>query len=163
MLEPAINYKEQIERAFARELYTSRLFWYDGCIDNYDHEIKTEGDKYSYAITQDGKLIGYISYRVDWYASCAFNFGLIKFEKGHTKVMSEAIREVINQIESYKLHRIDFRCVGGNPAKRGYSGIIRQIEKQNNYTVRSIDFIDNIKDREGNYHNTTMFELIRKD
>lgn len=174
MLEPASNYKEQIEKAFCREQYSDRLFWYDGSIENYDHEIKTECDKYAYAIVHSGQVIGYVSFRVDWYCSTAFNFGLIRFldtyfdnpEQAYKRtepIMINAIREIIKLVESFNLHRIDFRCVSGNPAERGYKGIVRTIEKANKYDIHIVEFIDNIKDRKGEYHNTIMYELIRQE
>lgn len=174
MLIPANVYKEQIEKAFAQEQYSDRLMWYDGCIDNYDHEIKTECDKYSFAIVNDNLLIGYVSFRVDWYCSMAFNFSLIKFIdsyqdnvtqtcKSSKPIMINAIREIIKMVEGFNLHRLDFRCVSGNPAENGYKGIVKIIKKTGRYNIRIVDFIDNIKDRKGDYHNTIMYELIRSE
>ena len=172
MLVPAGIYKEQIEKAFNAEQYSEKLFWYDGSIDNYPHEVTTEGDKYAFAIVHSGQVIGYVSFRIDWYCSCAFNFSLIKFldiyfenstqeYKSSTPLMISAIREIMRMIKSYSIHRIDFRCVSGNPAIRGYTGIIQQIEKQN-YSVKISRFRDNIKDRQGKYHDTIMYEMIRE-
>ena len=134
MLVPAITYKETIEQEFKKIQYSEKYLWYTGSIDNYDIEVKTEGDKFSFAIVDKSDelygdiVIGYISFRVDWYCSMAYNFSLIKFDITQnspcsTLIMADAIREVIRMIESFNLHKIDFRCVEGNPAE--FNGIIR--------------------------------------
>lgn len=171
MIQPAILWKDEISKAFNRKLYTQEHFWYDGGIDNYEQEIKEEANKYQFAIVVSGQLIGFISFRVDWYCSCAYNFGLIKFlpyyfdsstydYKESTPKMVSAIREVIRMIEGFNLHRIDFRCVGGNPAEKGYDRILKRF--QGKYDLRKVYFKDNIKDRQGKYHDTKMYELIRR-
>jgi RimJ/RimL family protein N-acetyltransferase len=75
-------------------------------------------------------------------------------------VMVHAIRAIIRMIQGFNLHRIDFRCVGGNPAERGYSGILQHFLDE--YDIQIVAFRDNIKDRQGNYHDTIMYELIRR-
>lgn len=172
MLVPAACYKEEIEKKFAELAYTEKLMWYDGCIENYRHELPDGEDRYQFAIVEGGKLFGYVSFRVDWYCSQAFNFGLMSFggeyySEQYNKYISgkvvvfKAIREIIRMIESFNLHRIDFRCVGGNPAELNYTGIASMYHRK--YFVRKVTFKDNIKDRQGNYHDTLMFEMIKKD
>lgn len=189
MLVPAIQYKDEIEKQFKAIQYSNKYLWYTGSIDNYDIEVKTEGDKFAFAITYQEELIGYISFRVDWYCSMAYNFSLIKFKnKIADEVMNEyyrgsgnvnlpiggfyidtkpfiasAVIEVMRMIESFNLHRIDFRCVSGNPAEEKYDKIIRRICKQGKYDVETPMFRDNIKDTHGNYHDTICYELIRRE
>lgn len=172
MLVPAMCYKDEIEKAYTRLAYTQKLMWYDGCIENFKHELTEEDGKYQFAIVESGQVIGYISFRVDWYCSMAFNFGLMSFMdiyfdnpsqeyKSSKPIVFKAIREVIRMIEGFNLHRIDFRCVSGNPAELKYTGIVSMYHKD--FKIRKVAFKDNIKDRQGNYHDTLMFELIRKE
>lgn len=178
MLVPAIQYKDEIEKEFQRIQYSEKYLWYTGSIDNYDIEVKTEGDKFAFAIICQEHLIGYISFRVDWYCSMAYNFSLIKFKdiKGRgrmickdvfkvadksTLVMASALREVIRMIESFKLHRIDFRCVSGNPVWRKYDHLLLWFHRRD-WIGNMIVFRDNIKDRQGYYHDTIVYELIRR-
>lgn len=177
MLVPAITYKEEIEREFQKIQYTDKYLWYTGSIDNYDMEVKTEGDKFAFAIVDAKKcLIGYISFRVDWYCSMAYNFGLIKFvdkeriitDRGiatynMAPLIASAIREVIRMIESFNLHRIDFRCVSGNPAEEKYDKIVDKILDKGVYDGSMPIFTDNIRDIHGNYHDTIVYELIRRE
>ena len=172
MLIPAIQYKEEIEKQFQRIQYSEKYLWYTGSIDNYDIEVKTEGDKYSYAIVESGQVLGYISFRIDWYCSMAYNFSLIRFlpyyfdnptqeYKDSTLKMASAILEVIRMIESFNLHRIDFRCVSGNPVWKKYEHLLLWFHRRD-WIGNMIVFRDNIRDREGDYHDTICYELIRR-
>lgn len=161
MIKPAILYKEELSKAFNQKLYTQEYLWYEGGIDNYEHEIKEEQDKFQYAIIDNDQVIGFISFRVDWYCSCVFNFGLINFSGQPSMAIFSAIREVIKMIEGFNLHRIDFRCVSGNPAEKRYCKIVQRFELT--YRIRLVRFFDNIKDRQGKYHDTIMYELIRRE
>lgn len=180
MLVPAITYKETIEQEFKKIQYTDKYLWYTGSIDNYDIEVKTEVDKFAFAIVYQEELIGYVSFRVDWYCSMAYNFGLIKFKDevkdkekvdnwgcpvkvNTSRIMFAAIREVIRMIESFNLHRIDFRCVSGNPAEFKYWRIMKLVEKSEKWYWHGIKFTDNIRDKQGNYHNTIVYELLRRE
>ena len=158
MIVPAIQYKDEIEKEFRWIQYTNKYLWYTGSIDNYDIEVKTEGDKFSFAIVRQEHLIGYISFRVDWYCSMAYNFSLIRFSDAFveidgvvTRTMASAIREVIRMIESFNLHRIDFRCVSGNPAEFSYWRIMKLVEKSGKWHWHEIKFTDNIRDYKGEY------------
>lgn len=173
MLVPAACYKEEIEKHFKAIQYTDKYLWYTGSIDNYDMEVKTEGDKFAFAIVEpffnqycktDYFLLGYVSFRVDWYCGMAYNFGLIRFEqsKKATKIMASAILEVIRMVDSFNLHRIDFRCVSGNPAETKYDGIVALLINQGKFDVETPIFRDNIKDTHGKYHDTICYELIRR-
>ena len=99
----------------------------------------------------------------------AYNFSLIRFSDAFveidgvvTRTMASAIREVIRMIESFNLHRIDFRCVSGNPALEKYDKLMARIIMQGKYHVESGAFHDNIRDMQGNYHDTICYELIRR-
>lgn len=165
MLVPAITYKETIEQEFKKIQYSDKYLWYTGSIDNYDIEVKTEGDKFAFAIItyihSREVLAGYVSFRVDWYCSMAYNFSLIKFLDA-SMVMARAIREVMRMVESFNLHRIDFRCVSGNPAEFSYWRIMKLVEKSGKWHWNEIKFTDNIRDKQGNYHDTIVYELIRR-
>lgn len=166
MLVPAIQYKDEIEKEFQKIQYSEKYLWYTGSIDNYDLEVKTEGDKFAFAIITyiHGRevLVGYVSFRVDWYCSMAYNFSLIKFLDA-PMVMARAIREVMRMVESFNLHRIDFRCVSGNPAEKKYDEIIRRICCEGKYDGVGHRFRDNIRDYRGEYHDTIVYELIRRE
>lgn len=164
MLVPAIMMKQEIEEAFNKLLYTDKLMWYDGCIDNFTHEVTTEEDKYAFAIVREDRydsyeLIGYISFRISWYISEAFNFGLIKFAEKDEQIMASALCEVVHMLKSFKVHRIDFRCVVDNPVFPKYCKLVSQFVGA--YNIKKFTLKDCMRDRKGKYHDMAIFELIR--
>ena len=100
------------------------------------------------------KLIGYISYRIDWYSSQAKNFGLMSFDRGNPLIGKELFSIMTNLIENLKLHRIEWYMVSDNPVQRAYD---RFCEK---YNGRKSTLRDTFKDRLGVYHDTIIYEII---
>ena len=89
MLVPAILYKEQIEKEFQKYYYTTDMMYETGCMCNWSPEIAEcpNESQFQYAIVdKNEKLIGYLGYSVDWYASKAYNFGLFSFDRGNILV-----------------------------------------------------------------------------
>ena len=79
MLVPAILYKEQISKEFQRKFYTEDMFLETGSLYQWSPEIldNPADGQFDYAIIHNNKLIGYLSYRVDYYCSKVYNFGLM--------------------------------------------------------------------------------------
>ncbi len=157
MLKPAILYKDYIVRRFQEKYYTEDMFnetgsneqWVPDILDNSDDSI------FQYAIVNDsGDCVGYVGFRVDWYVSCAYNFGLISFNKGDIYVglaMKEVLDMLINQ---FKLHRITWRMVSGNPVERAYDKFCHK------YHGNKCILHDVMRDKYGNYHNDVVYEII---
>ena len=162
MLVPAITKKQELEEAFKNILYTRKLMYFNGCVENFPHEIKTESDLFNFAIlSKELELIGYIDFRLNLYDSKVFNFGLIKFCDGYEMTIASAIIEVIKYIQGLRPHKIDFRCVADNPAAFGYIKIMNLFSLQ--YYTNKITLHDVFKDLVGNYHDMLIFEFIRKE
>ena len=117
MLVPAILYKEQITKEIQKYFYTTDMMYETGCLENWAPDIFdcTNESQFQYAIVdKDEKLIGYLGYSVDWYASNAYNFGLFSFDRGNIligKNVFDKLEELVNI-----LHRVEWRAVGGNPS-----------------------------------------------
>ena len=89
MLVPAILYKDQIIQEFHKYYYTTDMLYETGCMCNWCPDIVDcpSESQFQYAIVNDNnKLIGYLGYYVDWYASKADNFGLFSFDRGNVLV-----------------------------------------------------------------------------
>lgn len=155
MLVPAILYREQIIEEFRKCFYTTDMLFETGCIGNWIPTIEDcpEGWQFQYAIVdKDEKLIGYLGYTVDWYASRAYNFGLISFDRGNVLVgrdVFDKLEELVNM-----LHRVEWRAVGGNPACRGYDHFI----KRHGGTKHVLK--DCNKDKDGIYHDDVIYEIV---
>lgn len=166
MIVPAILYKEELIREFDKLRYTEKAMLFNGCIQDDSLQISDEPseNRFQYAIVDHNEqLVGYISYWREWYDDSATNFGLISFMdriegRSTAPIMASAIREIIHQLDG--VHRIEWRCIGGNPAARTYARIC---EKVKGYRFRNLWLFDVFKDRQGNYRDCYIYELIRKE
>lgn len=160
MLKPAICYKEEIESALKEYFYTDDMMYYTGWIGDSlikVNESNDYGDIYQYAVTgKENKLIGYISYRIDRYSSCAYNFGAFSFDRGNP-IMGMELYKLIEELIS-TLHRVEFRAISCNPATKSYD---RLFEKHINIAYKHV-LKDVFKDKNGLYHDEYIYEFVHK-
>ena len=126
-----------------------------GDLDNCVPNIADEPDRYifQYAIVdKDKKLIGYMSYTVDWYASCVYNFGLFSFDRRNILIG----RDLFDKMEElvHRFHRVEWRMVGGNPVKNSYDNFC------NKYNGSKHVMRDVFRDRNGKYRDYITYEII---
>lgn len=157
ILVPAIVYKDEIEEAFAKELYSDKYFYYMGWGNcGTIPEIKVEDCYYYYAIiNKKEKLIGFLSYYIDTSSDCISNFGLYSFDKGNP-IIGKDLFEKLNELIKYH-HRIEWRMISGNPVKKHYDKFCKQ------YDGNIVHLHDVTKDVNGNYHDEYIYEIINKE
>ena len=157
MLKPAILFKKEIENNFKNYFYTDDMMYETGYLDNWTPDISENPDDctYQYAIVDsNNNLKGYLAYAIDWYGSSAYNFGLISFDRGNPIIGKDLFNELEKLIHEYKLHRIEWRLVSGNPAKRSYDRFCKK------YNGNIIKLTDVFKDRRGEYHDSYIYEIL---
>lgn len=157
MLKPAICYKTEIEDALKEYFYTDDMMFYQGCINSYLIEVRDEGMEglYQYAVVgKDKKLIGYIDYKIDYYSSCAYNFGAFSFNRGNA-IMGKELFDLLETLIK-QCHRVEFRAVSGNPAVKGYD---KFLERHSRIGKKHI-FKDAFRDIKGNFHDTYLYEFV---
>lgn len=117
---PAVLYKEQITKEFQKLYYSEDMLFETGCLGQWTPEIEDipSAGRFDYAIVSGNKLIGFLSYQVDYYCSSAYNFGLMSFDRGNP-IIGRDVFEKLEELVS-TLHRVEWRMIGGNPAERGY-------------------------------------------
>lgn len=160
MLIPAILKKNEILEAFKNYYYTDDMMYETGSLNNWLPDIPEESNagRFQYAILDSKEnLIGYLDYYIDWYSSCASRFGLISFDRGNPTIGKDLFKELNKLINDYKLHRIEWRMIGGNPAERSYDKFCNKF----NGTKHILK--DAIKDKYGNYHNDIIYEIINDE
>ncbi len=156
MLVPAILYREQIQKEFQKYYYTTDMMYETGCLDNWSPNIEVNPDEqtYQYAIVgNDDKLIGFLTFRIDWYCSCAYNFGLFSFDRGNALVGRDVCKKIDELVNRFR--RVEWRAISGNPACRSYDYFIEKYNG-NKHVLR-----DAIRDRAGNYHDDIIYEIVR--
>ena len=157
MLVPAILYRDQIEREFQKLYYTKDMLFETGCLGQWAPEISDNPDdgRFDFAIVSNNKLIGYLSYKVDYYVSKAYNFGLMSFDRGNP-VVGKDVFEKLEELVS-TMHRVEWRMVGGNPAERSYDKFCRK-HNGSKHVLK-----DSIKDATGNYRDDVIYEIVNSD
>ena len=156
MLKPAILYKNEILTKIQEYNYTEDMMYYSGYLGNAlpSMEEDTNVKLYQYAIVNDGKLIGYFTYQMDWYNSCVYNFGLYSFDKNNRQIGLDIYKELKKLINDYHIHRIEWRMVSGNPVEKHYDKFCQK------YHGKKLVLTDVLKDRYGKYHNDVIYEII---
>ncbi len=157
MLKPAICYKAEIERALQEYFYTDDMMFYQGCNNSYLIEVSEKGENghFQYAVVGDGdKLIGYIAYTIDYYSSCAYNFGAFSFERGNP-IMGRELFDILENLVN-KMHRVEFRAISGNPAIKGYD---KFLEHHKDIGRKHI-FRDEFRDAQGKYHDVYLYDFV---
>ena len=159
MLVPAIIYKDEICKAVMKYKYTDDMIYYTGCLGDSTLMIDNEddGSLYQYAILDNDRLIGYFTYAINWYSSCARNFGLFSFDRNNRIVGIDIYRELKKIINEYHIHRIEWRMVGGNPVERHYDRFCQK------YNGKKFILTDAIKDRHGTFHDDIIYEIVFKE
>ena len=156
MLVPAILYKDEICKMFQKYAYSEDMINYTGYLGYSTPTIAEENDGslYQYAIVDSDRLIGYFTYQINWYASCARCFGLFSFDRSNSIIGRDIYRELQKIINDYHIHRIEWRMVGGNPVEKHYDKFCKR------YNGRKFVLTDAIKDRSGEYHDDVIYEII---
>ena len=157
MLVPAILYKQEIIKEFQKYYYTTDMLYETGCLGNWSPDISEcpNASQFQFAIVNGKKLIGYLEYTIDWYASKACNFGLFSFDRGNILVGKDVFDKLEELVKNF--HRVEWRAVGGNPACRGYDNFI----KRHNGTKHILK--DSIKDKDGNYRDDIIYEIVKEN
>ena len=156
MLVPAILYKDEIRKKFMEYTYTDDMMNYNGCLASGIPNIDecSDASNYQYAIVDNGKLMGYFTFQIDWYSSCINCFGLFSFDRNNKTIGVDVYRELKKIIKDYHIHRMEWRMVGGNPVEKHYDRFCER------YHGKKFVLTDAIKDRRGNYHDDVIYEII---
>lgn len=160
MLKPAICYKEEIESALKKYFYTDDMMFYQGYMNNELIEIPTQcrfDDCHFAVIGECLELIGYISYKVDLYSSCAYNFGAFSFVRSNP-IMGKELFGIMEKLVN-KMHKVSFRAISGNSALKGYDAFL---ERHKDIGVKIV-FRDEFKDMDGNYRDVIYYEFVNKN
>lgn len=160
MLIPAILRENEILENIKKYYYTEDMMYETGSLNNWLLNIQniTEDGRFQYAIVNsENKLLGYLDYQINWYSSCAHNFGIISFDRGNPIVGKDLFNELNKLIYQYKIHRIEWRMIGGNPVEKHYDKFCKKFNGSKHILK------DAIKDKYGRYHDDIIYEIIVKE
>lgn len=156
MLKNALNYKDEIQRKFADVMYDLDYQFFGGgnglnmitiFDNNFEHHQLA-------SIDENGNVIGYIAYHVDYAAMSCCNFGAISFDRGNLTFTKDLLQAIDDIFYKYRMNRIDFWCFVDNPIRPTYQ---RLVEKFGGRVVGVLE--DTARLMDGKLHSSMIFEL----
>ena len=109
MLKPAQLYREELEKLFLRTWYDPKYMFYSGCTGNEQLTIPDDNyDAHHFASVDDeGNVIGYISYRINWVSMSTHDFGIISFGN-HVEFAKDVYKAFCDLFEKHNMNRISW-------------------------------------------------------
>lgn len=158
MLRPAAAYETVLMEKFKQHCYYEDMIYYTGTLGFCEPTI-WKNDEYGncrqYVIINNrNEVIGYFSYNYDHVAKSVSHFGLFSFDRGNPIIGIDVLRELNYLIKKCRIHRIEYNMISGNPVENHYDKFCYH------YCGRKITLTDVLKDKEGNYHNCIIYEII---
>ena len=161
MLVPAVLYKDKIEDLSKKKMYDDYMFFDSGDVRPSSISVQRDqkdgnASRFEYAILDnDGMLVGWFRYYINWYNRQLYLAGLMNLTDTAKPVIGfDLYKEVERAICKYKIHRIEFRMIGGNPVQKSYDKVCAKL----NGTRHVLK--DVFKDRFGEYHDEYIYEVI---
>lgn len=72
------------------------------------------------SVDTNDKLIGYISYQINWISMSADRFGIISFDRGNYLFAKDVYQAICNLFEIYHMNRVSWAAFVENPAIKSY-------------------------------------------
>lgn len=157
MLEPAQLFKGELMEEYLKTWYKPENMFYAGWTGDCLPELPDNNyDSHHFvSINAYGRLIGYISYSIDWIAMSADRFGIISFDRANILFARDVYKAVCDLFETYHMNRISWCTYADNPAIRGYRNFIRK------HGGRECGYHrQNARLQDGKLHDSVEFEIL---
>lgn len=160
MLKNAILYVDDLKKKMYETWYDEKYKYYN--INPYNFQFDVSENTYEQnqfvSVNKNGKVIGYISYKLDRMANAVIELGVINFSDDKItfgKDLAQAIREIFLK---FHFNKINFSVVVGNPIEKQYNKLIEK------YGGRIVGiYYDDVKLFDGKLYDRQLYELLRKD
>lgn len=160
MLKPAQLYKEELQKKNYETWYDQRYMYYNSDIGAYDIQLADNNcEKHQFvSVDKDNNVIGYISYKIDWRALNADNFGIISYGIGNVEFAKDCYQVVCDLFEKYHVNRVGWFAYVDNPAVRGYRNFIKKHGGRECAYLRQV-----AKLIDGKLHDAVEFEVLAEE
>lgn len=159
MLEPAIKYRDQLEK-LQYDIWFDDKYKYWNC-DTYYQSMQIDDNtwnKHQFVSVCDGMVIGYISYNISRAENYAYCLSIINFSDNKIAFgidLGQALRDIF---ERYKFRKLNFSVVIGNPIEKSYD---KMIEKYGGRIVGI--YKEDVKLIDGEYYDKKLYEIFASD
>lgn len=158
MIKPAQLYAEELKRLYCETWYDPKYMYYRSYVGAEDLQLPNNNyEHHDFAILENNEVVGFITYKINWAARVAYNFGIISFKQSLT-FGKDLMKIIDNVFVEYNMNKIEFWAYCDNPVIKHYYKFIDKfggreigISKQSGILM------------DGKLHDTVMFELFRDD
>ena len=161
MLLPAQLFAEELKLKNAATWYdTAHYMYWNGDCGSSDITLSdnTYDNHQFVSVDKDNKVIGYISYAVDWTSLNADQFGAISFDIGNVIVAKDLAQAIDDIFHKYHLNRVQWFCYADNPAIRGYRSFIKKCGGRECAHYRQVTRL-----LDGKLHDAVSFEILASE
>lgn len=156
MLEPAIKYKEQLEK-LQYNIWFDDKYKYWNC-DVYYSTLQIDSDtwnKHQFVSVANGEVLGYIAYNISRADNSAHSLSIMNFSDNKAAFGMDLGHALKDIFERYKFRKLNFTVVVGNPIEKSYDRMIKK------YGGRIIGtYKADVKLIDGEYYDKKAYEIL---
>lgn len=159
MLEPAIKYKDQLEK-LQYDIWFNDKYKYWNCSVYYE-TMNIDNDtwnRHQFVSVYHGNVIVYISYNISRSENCAHELSILNFTDNKI-VFGRDIGQALKDIfEKFIFRKLNFTVVVGNPIEKSYDKMIKKYGGRIVGTKKKdVQLID------GKYYDLKLYEIFADD
>lgn len=160
MLKPAQMYEEQLNIKNINSWYNPENIFFDCWTGQSVIDLPEDNYNSHHFVSVDSKnkVIGYITYTVDWVSSSASGFGIISFDKGNVLFAKDVYTAICDIFDKYHFNRIEWYCYADNPVIKSYRRFIQKHGGQECGYLRQSK-----KLQDGKFHDSVIFEILNDE
>ena len=107
------------------------------------------------SVDKNDRVIGYITYAVNWNAMSADSFGAISYDRGNIEFARDLYTAICDIFEKYHMNRMSWWCFADNPAIRGYRNFIKKHGGRECGYLRQYSRL-----QDGKLHDSVLFAIM---
>ena len=156
MLEPAIKYKDQLEKLQLDIWFNDKYKYWNGGIYYQTLTIDVDSwNRHQFVSVINGEVIGYISYNISRGDNSVHSLSIMNFTENKTAFgidLGYALKDIF---ERYKFRKLNFDVVVGNPIEKSYDKMIKK------YGGRIVGtYKEDVKLIDGEYYDKKLYEIL---
>lgn len=159
MLEPAIKYREQLQKLYYSIWFDDKYKYYN--CDTYYQTVEIDDNtwnRHQFVSVYNGEVIGYIAYNVSRADNSVNSLGIINFTDNKAAFgldLGQALKDIF---EKYKFRKLNFSVVIGNPIEKSYDKMIAK------YGGRIVGtYKEHVKLIDGKYYDYKIYEILSSE
>ena len=159
MLEPAIKYKDQLEKLQYNIWFNDKYKYYN--YNTYYNSMQIDDNtwnRHQFVSVFNDEVIGYIAYDISRNDNSVDGLRIINFSDNKAVFgvdLGKALRDIF---EKYKFRKLNFNVLIGNPIEKSYDKMIKKYGGRIVGTCK-----EDIKLSDGQYYDRKLYEIFASE